>query len=31
MTGISPQFLVDELPIAIEYYRDKLGHRDSAG
>lgn len=25
ITGLSPQFLVDDLPIAIEYYRDKLG------
>ena len=23
--GLSPQFLVDDLPAAIEYYRDKLG------
>jgi uncharacterized glyoxalase superfamily protein PhnB len=25
ITGLSPQFLVDDLPTAIEYYRDKLG------
>jgi uncharacterized glyoxalase superfamily protein PhnB len=25
ITGLSPQFLVDDLPIAIEYYRDRLG------
>jgi uncharacterized glyoxalase superfamily protein PhnB len=25
ITGLSPQFLVDDLPVAIEYYRDKLG------
>src|SRR5262245_24059515 len=23
--GLAPQFLVDDLPIAIEYYRDRLG------
>lgn len=25
LTGIAPQFLVDDLEIAIAYYRDKLG------
>ncbi len=25
VTSISPQFLVDDLHVAIEYYRDKLG------
>jgi uncharacterized glyoxalase superfamily protein PhnB len=25
ITGLSPQLLVDDLPIAIEYYQDKLG------
>ncbi len=25
VTGIAPQFLVDDLLVAIEYYRDKLG------
>lgn len=25
ITGLSPQFLVDDLPIALEYYRDQLG------
>ena len=25
ITGLSPQFLVDDLLVAIEYYRDKLG------
>jgi uncharacterized glyoxalase superfamily protein PhnB len=25
VTGLSPQFLVDDVPIAVEYYRDKLG------
>lgn len=25
VTGLSPQFLVEDLPIAVEYYRDKLG------
>ena len=25
VTGIAPQFLVDDLQVAIEYYRDKLG------
>jgi len=25
ITGIAPQFLVDDLTVAIEYYRDKLG------
>lgn len=25
ITGLSPQFLVDDLPIAMAYYRDQLG------
>ena len=25
VTGIAPQFLVDDLNAAIEYYREKLG------
>jgi uncharacterized glyoxalase superfamily protein PhnB len=25
ITGLSPQFLVDDLPVALEYYQDKLG------
>jgi uncharacterized glyoxalase superfamily protein PhnB len=25
VTGIAPQFLVDDLLVAVEYYRDKLG------
>ena len=25
LTGLAPQFLVDDLPVAIAYYRDKLG------
>jgi catechol 2,3-dioxygenase-like lactoylglutathione lyase family enzyme len=28
VTGISPQFLVDDLDAAIAYYRDKLGFRE---
>ncbi len=31
LTGIAPQFLVDDLNTAIAYYRDKLGFNlDSA-